>query len=262
MSRNGSGIYNLPTGNPVVTGTTITSNWANTTLSDISTALTGSLASDGQTPVTGDIQMGGNKITGLGTPTVNTDGSTKGYVDSAIATATGSLGTMSTQNANNVAITGGTITGLSSALPVASGGTGVTTSTGTGATVRGTSPTIATPTISSPTITGTVSDGTISTSSTTIIAGAAKAWVQFNSSGGVVGSYNVSSVTNNSTGLYTVNFTNAMANGNYAAVACPVGTNNLNVMTYSFGTTSFQIYCQVGTSAAYSNMAVAATVFS
>lgn len=35
-----------------------------------------------------------------------------------------SLGTMATQNANAVAITGGTITGLSSPLPVASGGTG------------------------------------------------------------------------------------------------------------------------------------------
>ncbi|CAB5217704.1 hypothetical protein UFOVP202_1, partial [uncultured Caudovirales phage] len=29
MSRNGSGTYNLPAGNPVVTGTTITSSWAN-----------------------------------------------------------------------------------------------------------------------------------------------------------------------------------------------------------------------------------------
>jgi len=38
----------------------------------------------------------------------------------------GSLGTISSQNANNVAITGGTITGLSSALPIASGGTGLT----------------------------------------------------------------------------------------------------------------------------------------
>jgi hypothetical protein len=37
------------------------------------------------------------------------------------------LGTMSTQNANSVAITGGTISGLSSALPVLSGGTGQTT---------------------------------------------------------------------------------------------------------------------------------------
>ncbi len=38
--------------------------------------------------------------------------------------ATATVGTIATQNANAVAITGGTITGLSSALPVASGGTG------------------------------------------------------------------------------------------------------------------------------------------
>jgi hypothetical protein len=257
MSRNGAGTYNLPAGNPVVPATVISTTWANTTLNDMAAALTGSVAADGQTPITGDLQMSSNKITSLGAPVSANDATTKYYVDTAITVATGSLGTMSTQNANNVAITGGTITGLSSALPVASGGTGVTTSTGTGATVLGTSPTIA-----SPTITGTVSNGTISTSSTTIIAGSSKAWVQFNSSGGVVGSYNVSSVTNNSTGLYTVNFTNAMSNGNYAAVACPIGTNNQNVMTYSFGTTSFQIYCQVATSAGYSNMAVAAAVFS
>ena len=40
------------------------------------------------------------------------------------------LGTMSTQNANAVAITGGTISGLSSPLAVASGGTGASTLTG------------------------------------------------------------------------------------------------------------------------------------
>jgi len=44
-------------------------------------------------------------------------------------------------------ITGGSITGLSSALPVASGGTGVTTSTGSVNVVLSTSPTITTPVI-------------------------------------------------------------------------------------------------------------------
>jgi hypothetical protein len=53
MSRNGTGTYNLPAGNPVVTGTTISSTWANTTLTDIATALTNSVATDGQTPITG-----------------------------------------------------------------------------------------------------------------------------------------------------------------------------------------------------------------
>ena len=53
MSRNGSGTYQLPAGNPVVTGTTISSTWANNTLTDIATALTNSIAADGQTPITG-----------------------------------------------------------------------------------------------------------------------------------------------------------------------------------------------------------------
>jgi hypothetical protein len=55
MSRNGTGTYNLPAGNPVVTGTTISSTWANNTLADIATALSGSVAADGQTPISGPL---------------------------------------------------------------------------------------------------------------------------------------------------------------------------------------------------------------
>lgn len=47
-SRNSSGTYSLPNGNPVVTGTTITSTWANTTLSDIGSELTNSLDRNGR----------------------------------------------------------------------------------------------------------------------------------------------------------------------------------------------------------------------
>lgn len=80
MARNGSGTYVLPSGNPVVTGTSITSNWANTTLSDVATALTGSVASDGQTPMTGALQMGNNKVTGLANGTASTDAATVGQI--------------------------------------------------------------------------------------------------------------------------------------------------------------------------------------
>jgi hypothetical protein len=73
MSRNGSGTYNLPAGNPVVTGTTISSTWANNTLADIATALTGSLASDGQTPATGNLDMNSNKIVNLAAGTTTGD---------------------------------------------------------------------------------------------------------------------------------------------------------------------------------------------
>lgn len=47
MPRAADGTYSLPAGNPVVTLTVISSNWANTTLSDLSTAMTGSLSRSG-----------------------------------------------------------------------------------------------------------------------------------------------------------------------------------------------------------------------
>ena len=65
MSRNGQGQYILPAGNPVVTGTVITSTWANTTMSDIATALTNSIAADGQTVITGNLNIGNNRLTNL-----------------------------------------------------------------------------------------------------------------------------------------------------------------------------------------------------
>jgi hypothetical protein len=55
--------------------------------------------------------------------------------------------------------------------------------------------------------------------STTMITGkqAAKAWVNWAGSNGAINSsYNVSSVTRTATGFYTITFTNAFANTNYA----------------------------------------------
>ena len=59
--------------------------------------------------------------------------------------------------------------------------------------------------------------GTASTAIENAINGSAKAWVNFNGTGTVAirGSYNVSSITDNGTGDYTVNFTNAMPDVNY-----------------------------------------------
>jgi hypothetical protein len=107
MSRNGSGTYTLPAGNPVVTGTTISSTWANNTLNDIAATLTDSLAADGQTTATGNLKMGGNRITGMADGLAATDAASVSQVTTAIA----GLGTMATQNANAVAVTGGTING-------------------------------------------------------------------------------------------------------------------------------------------------------
>jgi hypothetical protein len=54
------------------------------------------------------------------------------------------------------------------------------------------------------------------------IDGLARAWVNFNGTGTVAirASLNVSSITDNGTGDYTVNFTTALADANYAAMGC------------------------------------------
>jgi hypothetical protein len=118
MSRNGSGTYTLPAGNPVVTGTTISSTWANSTLTNIASALTDSLAADGQTTATGNLKMGNNRVTGMADGIASTDAATVSQVAASVA----GLGTMSTQNANAVAITGGTVNGTSVGATTASTG--------------------------------------------------------------------------------------------------------------------------------------------
>jgi hypothetical protein len=65
MAFNGSGTYNLPAGNPVVTGTTISSSTTNTTNSDIATALTNCITRDGQSTPSANLPMNAKKLTGL-----------------------------------------------------------------------------------------------------------------------------------------------------------------------------------------------------
>jgi len=66
MARNGSGTYVLVNTASIATGNTISSTDMMATLNDIATALTQSLAKDGQTTPSANIPMGGNKLTGLG----------------------------------------------------------------------------------------------------------------------------------------------------------------------------------------------------
>jgi hypothetical protein len=72
--------------------------------------------------------------------------------------------------------------------------------------------------------------------------GIAKAWVQFGggityTAGAIQGSFNVSSVTVNGTGDYSINFTTAMTNANYAAnlSVSPYGQAQSNMIGQIFG---------------------------
>lgn len=96
-------------GNLAVTGTTALTGAA---------TLSSTLAVTGATTFTG-IPSGPTAAAGTNT----TQLATTAFATGAVNTAVAALGTMSTQNANNVNITGGTITGITD-LAVADGGTG------------------------------------------------------------------------------------------------------------------------------------------
>ena len=89
---------------------------------------------------------------------------------------------------------------------------------------------------------------TFKNSSGTEIGQLAKAWVNFNGTGTVAirDDFNISSITDNGTGLYTVNFTTAMANTDYAVL--PGGSRDLPESSRCFpanidqiGTSSFDL---------------------
>jgi hypothetical protein len=93
MSYNGTGTFNINTaGQPVVTGTTITSTAFNLLTADLATGLTTALTKDGQTTPTANIPMGTFKLTGLGAGTSATDAAQYGQLQAGattIATVTG-----------------------------------------------------------------------------------------------------------------------------------------------------------------------------
>ena len=230
-------------------------------------------------------------------------GTTAGTAIVVSGDTSGSLVLQTNGTTTAVTISTGQVVTLAQPLPVASGGSGVTTSTGSGANVLGTSPTLITPNIGAASATGLSmyglitgqastatdvntandagalscrSDGTATTvasmsfhrpgayainmglgadnvfriggwsasnncfqldgsGNATILgnllfnsgygsaatAYGCRAWVNFNGTGTVAirGSGNVSSITDNGTGDYTVNFTTALADTNYAAVS-------------------------------------------
>jgi len=97
-----TGVYTLPAGNPVVTGNVISSTWANTTLTDIATALTNSIANNGTTTVLADLPLNTHKLTGVGDPTNAQDAATKNYVDTnAFTVSPGAAGNLLTSDGTN-----------------------------------------------------------------------------------------------------------------------------------------------------------------
>jgi len=83
MSYNGSGTFNInTTGQPVVSGTVISSTAFNALTADLANGLTTALTKDGQSTPTANIGMGNFKITNLGAATLSTDAVRYGQLQS------------------------------------------------------------------------------------------------------------------------------------------------------------------------------------
>lgn len=87
MPRDGSGVYHLPAGNPVVANTLIESAWANNTLDDIANALTGSLPRNGSAGMSAALNFGNFKGINVAPGTAGTDAVNVNQLNSAIGLA-------------------------------------------------------------------------------------------------------------------------------------------------------------------------------
>ena len=185
MPYNGSGTFTLPAGNPVVTGTTISSTINNNTNSDLANGLSNAVTRNGQSPPTANLPMGSFKLTGLAagsstgdsarydelilkanlispvlvTPNLGTPSA--GVLTNCTGTAAGlSIGgnaataTTATNVTTNANLTGA-ITSVGNAASLGSFtsaqlATALTDETGSGANVFATSPTLVTPVLGTP----------------------------------------------------------------------------------------------------------------
>lgn len=94
-----AGVFSLAAGNPVVSGSTIQSAWANSTLSDIATGLSTCILKDGTQTITANIPMGGFKFTGLAAGSANGNSIRFEQTLIGLATTKGDLLAATTANA-------------------------------------------------------------------------------------------------------------------------------------------------------------------
>jgi hypothetical protein len=92
MSFNGSGTFQINTaGQPVVTGTVISSTAFNALTADLATGLSTCVTKDGQTNPTANLPMAGYKLTGLGNGSAATDSATLGQVQGGVVSLINSI---------------------------------------------------------------------------------------------------------------------------------------------------------------------------
>jgi hypothetical protein len=166
--------------------------------------------------------------------------SVNGYMTSTYASKLDGIAAGATANTGtvtSVGITAGTAISVSGS-PVTGSGSITVNNTGVTSLVAGTGISIS----------GSTGAVTVTNSSPATAATVAKAWVKWvGSSGSISASYNVSSVTRNSTGHYTINFSSSLADGSYAVAGMVFNQSSGNgsrslVSEGTPGTGSFQVF--------------------
>lgn len=114
------------------------------------------------------------------------------------------------------------------------------------------STTVASPTFTTPNI----NSAQFASVSGTASLYAARAWVNFNGTGTVAirASGNVSSITDNGTGEYTVNFTTALPDANYSAIASPGDNGGYTCTPYSLTTSSVRMTTRISATGAVADV--------
>ena len=207
----------------------------------------GTLVSSGTVDITGAFRLDG---------TAGASGQALVSAGGANTPTWSTLGTMASQSASAVAITGGTITGITD-LTVADGGTGASSITANSVILGNGSSTLS-GNLVAPSTSGNVltSNGTTWTSAaaatgiTTTTGSApyygARAFIKFDGTTNpptINASGNVSSITDNGTGDYTLNFTTAMPDTDYSLVMSISSAAARLLWVNGFTTTTARIVC-------------------
>jgi hypothetical protein len=108
MPRDGNGQYQAPPSswNPGVNGANATTADFNNLLNDLEAGISQSVSSDGQTPMTGPLDMGNNRITNLAAAIAVTDAVTLGQFQNAAGQWQVFAGTPTFISANSFSVTG------------------------------------------------------------------------------------------------------------------------------------------------------------
>ena len=229
--RNGSGTYSLPVNgwNPATNGVAASAADWQTLINDVATALTASLSADGQTPMTGNLVMGSNMLTGLSAGANAGDSVRFEQLPSAsnlLPVASGGTGSANAANARTAlsAAASGANADITSLTALSAGGLPNSS--------------VLTADIADAQITAPKLDGAQSGSAPIF---AARAWGRFDgATGALLASGNITSVVRNSVGNYTVTIATDLADANGGIIAtavyssaCITTSSNITAGTFS-----------------------------